>query len=64
MLGEGAFGSVRIVKHRTANVVRAMKTIKKNAIIEEEQEKMFSEVTILKECDHPNIIKLYELYQD
>lgn len=33
MLGEGAFGSVRIVKHRTANIIRAMKTIKKSAII-------------------------------
>lgn len=34
MLGEGAFGSVRIVKHRQANLVRAMKTIKKKNIIE------------------------------
>lgn len=33
LLGEGAFGSVRIVKHRTANIVRAMKTIKKSEII-------------------------------
>ncbi|KRX08642.1 Protein kinase-like domain [Pseudocohnilembus persalinus] len=64
MLGEGAFGSVRIVKHRTANVIRAMKAIKKKNIIDQDQQKMFSEVSILRECDHPNIIKLYELYQD
>lgn len=25
---------------------------------------MFAEVNILKELDHPNIVKLYELYQD
>lgn len=36
MLGEGAFGSVRIVKHRTANVIRAMKAIKKKNIIEQD----------------------------
>lgn len=25
---------------------------------------MFAEVNILKRLDHPNIVKLYELYQD
>ncbi len=25
---------------------------------------MFAEVNILKDLDHPNIVKLYELYQD
>jgi serine/threonine protein kinase len=25
---------------------------------------MFAEVNVLKKLDHPNIVKLYELYQD
>jgi calcium-dependent protein kinase len=41
-----------------------MKTLKKTSIIKEEEEKLFSELNILKNLDHPNIIKLYELYQD
>ena len=41
-----------------------MKSIKKNAIIKEDEERMFSEMNILKTLDHPNILKLYELFQD
>lgn len=44
--------------------MRAMKTIKKSAIIKEEEERLFSEMNILKNLDHPNILKLYELFQD
>jgi len=39
-----------------------MKTIKKSSIIKEEEEKLFSEMNILKTLDHPNILKLFELF--
>lgn len=41
-----------------------MKSIDKKSVIREEAEKMFAEVSILKDLDHPNIVKLFELYQD
>lgn len=41
-----------------------MKSIKKKSILKEEEERMFAEMNILKDLDHPNILKLYELYQD
>lgn len=41
-----------------------MKHIKKDKIIKEDEDNMFAEVNILKELDHPNIVKLHELYQD
>lgn len=41
-----------------------MKSIKKSNIIKEEEVKMFDEVNILSALTHPNIIQLYELYQD
>eukprot|EP00330_Aristerostoma_sp_ATCC50986_P006776 CAMPEP_0114597122 /NCGR_PEP_ID=MMETSP0125-20121206/19359_1 /TAXON_ID=485358 ORGANISM="Aristerostoma sp., Strain ATCC 50986" /NCGR_SAMPLE_ID=MMETSP0125 /ASSEMBLY_ACC=CAM_ASM_000245 /LENGTH=62 /DNA_ID=CAMNT_0001801271 /DNA_START=434 /DNA_END=622 /DNA_ORIENTATION=- len=41
-----------------------MKAIKKKAVVKEEEEKLFAEVSLLKGLDHPNIVKLYELYQD
>lgn len=41
-----------------------MKSLKKKSIIKEDEERMFAEMNILKDLDHPNILKLFELYQD
>jgi calcium-dependent protein kinase len=45
-------------------MLRALKSIKKDALFEEDQQKLFAEMNILKDLDHPNTVKLYELYQD
>ena len=60
----GAYGKVNLVTHKTTNIVRALKTIKKDAIPKEDEKKLLSEMNILKCLDHPNIVKLIELYQD
>jgi calcium-dependent protein kinase len=39
-----------------------MKQIKKTALIKEEEQKLFAEMNILKNLDHPHIVKLFELY--
>ncbi len=41
-----------------------MKSIKKSSIKQEEEKKIFAELYILKNLDHPHIVKLYELFQD
>ncbi|EGR29125.1 hypothetical protein IMG5_162280 [Ichthyophthirius multifiliis] len=64
ILGEGAFGLVCKVTHKNTGMVRAMKTLKKSSVIKEEEERLFSEMNILKNLDHPNILKLIELFQD
>ena len=64
-IGDGAFGSVRKVTHRTSGELRAVKTIHKKSLrTEEEKRTFFNEVGVLKNLDHPNILKLYEFYQD
>lgn len=63
-LGEGSFGEVSLVTHKGSGVVRAMKKIKKKAIMKEEENNMIAEVEITKNLDHPNIVKIFELYQD
>ncbi|CAD8176142.1 unnamed protein product [Paramecium octaurelia] len=63
-LGQGAFGDVRLVIHKSSGFKRAMKQIRKDKIIKEDEENMLSEVNTLKELDHPNIVKLHELFQD
>ena len=64
-LGDGAFGSVRKITHRVTGEVRAVKTIHKKSLrTPEEQATFFNEVAVLRALDHPNILKLYEFYQD
>ena len=64
VLGEGAFGKVWKVTHKKSKLDRAMKQLKKSSILKEDKEKLFSEMNILKNLDHPHIVKLYELFED
>jgi calcium-dependent protein kinase len=64
VLGQGAFGKVWKVTHKTTGLIRAMKQLKKSALIKEEESRLFSEMNILKNLDHPHIVKLFELYED
>lgn len=65
-LGTGAFGSVRRAVHKITNQHRAIKTLKKSGITADMkgQSTYFSEVDILRQADHPNIVKMYEFYED
>ena len=45
-------------------MLRAVKIINKKYIAEEDKLKLIKEIDILKQLDHPNIIKLYEFFQD
>lgn len=62
-LGEGAFGTCYSVsKNNTSGIARAAKFIKKEGMTAEEEQTLFHEVKILSEMDHPNIVRLYEFY--
>ncbi|CAG9333134.1 unnamed protein product [Blepharisma stoltei] len=65
-LGKGAFGFVRLATHIATGQKRAIKTIHKSSIINDdaERKKFISEIEILRKADHPNIVKLYEFYED
>ena len=41
-----------------------MKIIRKDQIKNEEEHAFVNEFSILRDLDHPNIIKLHDLYQD
>lgn len=64
ILGAGAFGEVRICVHKDSNTQRAVKVLRKSAMDEEEERMLFNEINILKQLDHPNIVKMYEFFQD
>jgi len=61
-LGEGSYGSVCKAKNKTTNVIRAIKTISKAQM--KNIERFKQEIAIMKLMDHPNIIKLYETFED
>ena len=60
----GAYGEVRKCLHKETKSLRAVKIINKKCLEEEEKQKMLTEIGILKQMDHPNILKLYEFFQD
>ena len=61
-IGEGAYGRVFRVKHKVTNNFFACKRIEKDQI--ENMEVFNREVDLLIQMDHPNIIKLYEVFID
>lgn len=64
-LGQGTFGSVYRVVHTKTDLIRAMKMIKKNTInLQDDDRKFLKEIQMLIQIDHPNIIKIYEYFQD
>lgn len=50
--------------HKETKALRAVKIINKKYLCEEEKAKLLNEIDILKSLDHPNILKLYEFFQD
>jgi calcium-dependent protein kinase len=60
-LGAGSFGTVREAYHKQTGNARAVKILKKS---EQDEEKLFLEVDILARLSHPNIMQIFEFYDD
>ena len=60
----GAYGEVRKCLSKETNALRAVKIINKKYLERTQEEQLLSEISILKQMDHPNILKLYEFFQD
>ena len=60
LLGEGAYGEVFVCGHKESGAERAVKILEVST--EEEAEKVLSEFNILRGMDHPNLLKIYNLY--
>ena len=64
-LGSGAFAEVRFCVHKQNKVNRAVKIISKQMLESEAAKNQFiKEVEILKLLDHPNIIRVFEFFED
>ena len=63
-LGVGLFGTVYKARARQGGSLRAVKKIRKDHSKAKSIENLLKDVEVLKRLDHPNIIKVYEFYQD
>ena len=61
-IGQGSYGSVTKGTNKSTGVVRAIKTISKTQV--KNIERFRQEISIMKQLDHPNIIKLFETFED
>jgi calcium-dependent protein kinase len=64
MLGSGAFGEVRMCVHRETGSQRAVKVLRKSNMDDDEKVMLFNEINNLKGLDHPNILQMYEFFED
>ena len=64
-IGQGTFGTVKKVMLKSKRVYRAMKIINKSNVVEGVNDsEVLNEINVLKNLDHPNIMKIYEFYED
>ena len=63
-LGEGAFGIVWIATSNFDGSTCAVKKIKVSGGTKEEFKEFQQEAGLMRKCDHPNIIKYLETYQE
>jgi len=61
-IGKGSYGSVFQVTKKNTKIIRAMKVIKKN--IQKNNQEILREINVLRNLDHPNVMKIYEFLED
>merc|ERR1719253_1680808 len=61
-LGRGTYGSVSKGKNKVTGVTRAIKAINKKSL--PDPRRFADEIEVMRALDHPNIVKLYETYED
>jgi len=61
-IGQGSYGSVTKGTNKSTGVVRAIKTISKAQV--KNIDRFRQEISIMKQLDHPNVIKLFETFED
>jgi len=64
VLGEGKFGLVRMGIHKKTQEKVAIKIIKKEKMTNNDLELIKSELDIMKLCQHPNIIRLLDHFEN
>lgn len=60
-VGAGTFGTVRKARHKATGQIHAVKKVIKDEL---EVDKLWAEINIMKQLDHPHIMRLYYTFED
>eukprot|EP00330_Aristerostoma_sp_ATCC50986_P013978 CAMPEP_0114593972 /NCGR_PEP_ID=MMETSP0125-20121206/15568_1 /TAXON_ID=485358 ORGANISM="Aristerostoma sp., Strain ATCC 50986" /NCGR_SAMPLE_ID=MMETSP0125 /ASSEMBLY_ACC=CAM_ASM_000245 /LENGTH=133 /DNA_ID=CAMNT_0001793689 /DNA_START=253 /DNA_END=654 /DNA_ORIENTATION=- len=67
MIGRGSFAKVYLVESKSSSNTYAVKAFTKESLMISNKNNakpaMLNEIEIMRACDHPNIIKLYEVFE-
>ncbi|CAD8087488.1 unnamed protein product [Paramecium sonneborni] len=66
VIGKGTYAKVLLAQRKQNQSKYAVKTFQKSALIDKnnkQRQGLLNEINLLRCCDHPNIIKLYEIYE-
>lgn len=63
-IGRGTFATVKRAKNRATGERFAVKVLAKRRMSDEDKANMLVEIDILKSMDHPNIVRLIEVFED
>jgi len=63
-LGQGSFATVKRATNKTSGEKVAIKIISKQQLSEDDKLGLQNEIDILTHVDHPNIVKLFEVFED
>jgi calcium-dependent protein kinase len=61
-LGEGSFGTVQLATSVASGENRAIKNVYKKKLVD--VKRFADEIAIHRSLDHPNVVRLYEIYED
>ncbi len=63
-LGTGMTCTVKVITHKTTGKEYALKAIRINRLQQDKIAELRREIEIMKVLDHPNIVKLYQTFED
>ncbi|CAD8151535.1 unnamed protein product [Paramecium octaurelia] len=66
VIGKGTYAKVLLAQRKQNQNKYAVKTFQKSALMDKnnkQRQGLLNEIDLLRSCDHPNIIKLYEIYE-
>ena len=63
-IGKGSSATVKKAKNRETGERFAVKVLSKRKMSKQDMERLRTEIDILKTLDHPNIVKLVDIFED